>query len=123
MDRGYAILMSFAVIVLIVAAVLILMSPVSTSIDNISEESLSNGQDFAVKLTEYGIPIKNQSIVVTFKDANNESNSMILTTDSKGIAKIVLGGVTPGNYTVECSYSGDNAHCNTSLITSVEVIG
>lgn len=122
MDKGYVILMSVAIIAIILAIGLVLTTPANISIDNTSENSsLYNGQDFAIKLTQYGIPIKNQPINVTFRDVNNGSNSMILTTNSEGVAKITLGGVTPGNYTVECIYSLNCLHQDTSTVIHLNV--
>ena len=131
MDNDALILLIVGVIAIIASGALFLTSSnidyqvpfysSQSSINLISNNTLSNGDDFEIMLIKDDKGEVNKPINVTFFDGNGNPNSMILNTDNQGIAKITLNGVSPGNYTVKSVFIDDNTHVVSSLTSNLEV--
>ena len=108
------------VIIIIIVAGIIVFNPLNAKTDTIltvtSEDTLSDGDCFSISLTDInGTPLANQSVNITIIDANGGENHQHVTTDGMGNAMLQLNGLTPGYYTVNVTYGGnDNYSANST---------
>ena len=79
-----------------------------------SNETLHNGDNLTVKLTDMnGTPISNQEVNITFIDNDSSKNYQSVVTDSKGVGIVKLDK-SAGNYTVNCTYGGNENYTGNS---------
>lgn len=97
-------------------------SPIETSMEITSSNSLFVGDEFSVKLTADGEPLANQTITVTLTDGNGNSYIQNVTTNGDGVAKFVVDNTTtPGNCTIKCVYSGNGDYRGSEISSVLEV--
>ncbi|WP_299525365.1 hypothetical protein [uncultured Methanobrevibacter sp.] len=78
-----------------------------TNLTIVSDNNLTNGDIFSVKLTnESGDGIENKVININLTDSNKKTTSFNITTDSQGGSNFTIN-LNPDNYTVNVSFSGD----------------
>lgn len=96
------------IVLAIVSVYAIQYSQENTNLEIMSNSNLHNGDLFILKLTgSYNNPIANKPVEIIVTDALGEKNSFRATTDDSG--EISFGmNVTPGVYTFDCVFSGDN---------------
>lgn len=83
---------------------------------------LFDGDNFGISLVgKDAKTIANATVDVKIIDANGNENPQVITTDEKGEGLIQLKGLTPGNYVVNVSYSGDNSHNGNNASQNIEI--
>ncbi len=102
------------IVLAIVSIYAVQYSQENTNLGIISDSNLHNGDLFTLKLTgSYNNPIADKSVEVVVTDALGEKNSFNGTTDDSG--EISFGmNVTPGVYTFDCVFPGDNNYKQSS---------
>ena len=102
------------IVLAIVSLYAIQYSQENTNLEIMSDSNLHNGELFNLKLTgSYNNPISNKSVEIIVIDALGEKNSFNAITDDSG--EISFGmNVTPGVYTFDCVFSGDNNYKQSS---------
>ena len=94
-----------------------------TSINVISNNTLSDGDNFVITLTDVnGTPLANQLVNITIVDAKGEENHQQVTTDASGNGMLQLNGLNPGEYTFNVNYGGNNNYngCNVAIKITVQ---
>lgn len=88
-----------------------------------SNDTISKGDSIKVELTDInGTPIKNETVNVTLTDENGTSEHKHATTDKKGIAEVELDTEDVGNYTVECTFEGNDNFTENTTTQEVEIV-
>lgn len=111
-----------ALIVLVIVSVYAMeYSQEKTNLEIISDSKLHNGDLFNLKLTDaYNRPISNKSIEIHVTNEIGEENYFNVTTNSIGENTFGMN-VTPGVYSFECVFSGDNDYKYSSISQNVSV--
>lgn len=102
------------------AIVFAVISPEETNLKVLSNSSMYSGENFTVKLTSEDNSIANQTITVTFKDADGNISSINLKTNENGIATGIQN-LSDGNFTVNITYSGNDDYKSSNLTTHLEI--
>lgn len=109
------------------AAGFLFLNPSHAKVDSrvivTSNSTLHDGDTFAVKLTDLNnTPIANQAVNVTIIDANGGKNPQIINTDANGYGSLQLNGLTPGEYTFNITYGGNENYtdCNFTQKITIE---
>lgn len=93
-------------------------------------DTISQGESIDVKLTAVnGTPIDNETVNVTITKVNKTANKTVnktvkkktVHTDKKGVAKVKIDE-DPGNYTVDCTFSGNEEFEEDTTTAEVEVV-
>lgn len=90
-----------------------------------SNDTLHDGDYFSVSLTDVnGTPLANQVVNINIIDANGGENHQQVTTDGSGNGMLQLNGLTPGEYTFNVTYGGNNSYnaCNVTKKIILEKI-
>lgn len=121
MDYNKIIIALVVVLVVMVAAGVIFLNPGHAKVDSravvTSNSTLQDGDNFTIRLTDLNnTPIANQRVNITIIDANGGKNPQAVTTDANGEGKLQLNGLTPGEYTMNVTYGGNENYtaCNTT---------
>ena len=97
-----------------------------TAIRVTSNDTLYDGDYFSISLTDVnGTPLTNHVVNITIIDANGAENHQQVTTDGSGNGKLQLNGLTPGEYTFNVTYGGNDSYngCNiTQKITMAKKV-
>ncbi len=124
MDRNKIIIIALIAIIAVLiisisAAILPDFGKDKSNITIKSNDTISQGDSIKIELTDVnGTPIDNETVNVTIEKDNKTVEKKAVLTDKKGVAKVEMDD-DPGNYTVNCTFTGnDNFTENTS---SVEV--
>lgn len=127
MDYNKIIIALVIVLIVIVAAGLLLLNPGHAKSDSrvvvSSNSALYDGDNFTVRLTDLNnTPIANQTVNVTIIDANGGKNPQVVTTDANGYGSLQLKGLTPGEYTFNITYGGNENYtgCNFTQMITIE---
>ena len=89
-----------------------------TVVNVTSSNTLNDGDYFSVLLSDVnGNPLANQTVNITIIDANGAENHQQVTTDGSGNGMLQLNGLTPGEYTFNVTYGGNDDYkgCNVSI--------
>jgi len=121
MDYNKIIIALVVVLVVLVAAGVLFLNPGHAKVDSraivTSNSTLQDGDNFTIRLTDLNnTPIANQRVNITIIDANGGKNPQAVTTDANGEGKLQLNGLTPGEYTMNITYGGNDNYtsCNTT---------
>lgn len=89
------------------------------TLDILTGSSMTNAENFEVKLNGENGGISGKNITITFSNGKN-SYDFSSKTDKKGIAKITPA-VELGDYEVECEFEGDDEYSSASENKSITV--
>ena len=124
MDYNKIIIALLIVIVVIIVAGVMIFGPFAKESANLSVTTnnvLYDGDNFGISLIgNDGKAIVNASVDVKIIDANGGVNPQVITTDEKGEGLLQLKGLTPGNYVVNVTYSGDNHYNRNNTSQNIE---
>ena len=121
MNNDKIIIALVVVLIVVLAAGVIFLNPGHAKVDSravvTSNSTLQDGDNFTIRLTDLNnTPIANQRVNITIIDANGGKNPQAVTTDANGEGKLQLNGLTPGEYTMNITYGGNDNYtsCNTT---------
>lgn len=121
MNNDKIIIALVVVLIVVLAAGILLLNPSHAKVDSraivTSNSTLHDGDNFTIRLTDLNnTPIANQRVNITIIDAKGEKNPQAVTTDANGEGKLQLNGLTPGEYTMNVTYGGNDNYtaCNTT---------
>ena len=124
MDYNKIIIALLIVMVVIIVAGIMIFGPFAKEGANLSVTTnnvLYDGDNFGISLIgNDGKPIVNAAVDVKIIDANGGENPQVITTDEKGEGLLQLKGLTPGNYIVNVTYSGDNHYNSNNTSQNIE---
>ena len=114
------------IIALLVVFAVMLINPTNAKTDTkitvTSNNTLHDGQNFSIALTDInGTPLTNQTVNITITDANGGKNQQQVTTDGMGNAILKLNGLTPGEYTFNVTYGGNEIYSSSNLTQKIEI--
>lgn len=125
-----AVIVAIAVIVIGLAVAMPGFGKEKTNITLQGNDTISQGESINVKLTDVnGTPIDNETVNVTITKVNKTGNKTVnktvkkkaVHTNKKGVAKVKIDE-DPGNYTVDCTFSGNDEFEEDTTTTEVEVV-
>lgn len=111
-----------AVIIILLAGMVVMMVDMNKEHTNlkISDKDIVVGNNFAVKLTDAnGNPIPDETVHVKITDNGGNSTEKVLTTDSKGNAKLKMD--KKGKYSAECKFEGNGQYKPSSADAKIKV--
>ena len=127
MNNDKIIIALVVVLIVVLAAGILLLNPGHAKVDSrtivTSNSTLHDGDNFTIRLTDLNnTPIANQRVNITIIDANGGKNPQAVTTDANGEGKLQLNGLTPGEYTMNVTYGGNDNYtvCNTTQKLTME---
>ena len=128
MDRNKIIVVALIVIIAILVIGLALVMPgygkEKANLTIKSNDTISQGESINVELTDVnGTPIDNETVNVTIKDENGTEDHKVAVTDKKGIAEVEVDVEEAGNYTVECTFEGNDNFTENTTTQEIEVVG
>ncbi|WP_298525321.1 hypothetical protein [uncultured Methanobrevibacter sp.] len=90
-----------------------------------SNDTISQGESIEIELTDVnGTPIENETVNVTLKDENGtEDVKVAVITDDEGIAEVEVDeDQEVGNYTVECTFEGNDNFTENTTTQEIEIV-
>lgn len=124
MERNKLILLCVCVVVVVFvacASFFVLNSSVGTSLST-SGLSVNQGDNFTITLLDdQGNNLSNKTINMTLSNGN-QSKDYNFTTDSNGVVSLPVN-LPAGNYTVNCTFMGDDDYGNSSISQNLLVNG
>ncbi len=135
MERNQIILVAVIVVIAVIVIGLAAMMPgFSKEKTNITvqggNDTISQGESIDVKLTDVnGTPIDNETVNVTITKVNKTANKTVnktvkkktVHTNKKGVAKVKIDE-DPGDYIVDCTFSGNDEFEEDTATAEVEVV-
>lgn len=127
MDKNRIIIVALiAIIALLVIGLAVVMPNFGKQKANITIESndaLNQGDSIKINLSDVnGTPIDNETVNVTIKnDTGKVENTFVTFTDDEGIAEVIVDE-EPGNYTVECTFEGNENFTENTTSEDIEVV-
>lgn len=124
MDYNKIIIALVIIIVAFLMAGFLMFNPLKsdTRIDIVSDNSLFDGDNFVVKLSDAkGAPISNESVNIVITDANGNQNPQRVITGADGRGILQLNGLTPGNYVITVQYEGNAQYKGFNTSQNVEI--
>ena len=123
MENQNTIIALLCVIIALLAVLAIMFSPLMTREASnlaIDDKEINAGDSLVVKLTDgNGNPIPNETINIKLTDKEGTTIDEDITTNSKGNANLKIEET--GNYSVVCSFNGNNQFASTSTAGNVTV--
>lgn len=93
-----------------------------TNITIKSNDTISQGDSIKIELTDVnGTPLDNETVNVTIKEDNGSVVKKAVLTNKKGVAKVKMEE-DPGNYTVNCTFTGNDNFTEDTTSIEIEVI-
>lgn len=124
MERNKLILLCVCIVVLVsvsCASFFVLNSSVETNLST-SGLSVNQGDNFTITLSDdQGNNLSNKTINMTLSNGN-QSKDYNFTTDSNGVVSLPVN-LPAGNYTVNCTFMGDDDYGNSSISQNLLVNG
>ena len=125
MEYNKIIIVLLIVIVALLVVGFMIFGPFAKEDANLSVTTnniLHDGDNFGISLIgKGGKAIANATVDVNIIDANGGVNHQVITTNEKGEGLLQLNGLTPGNYVVNVTYSGDNHYNRNNTSQNIEV--
>lgn len=125
MEYNKIIIVLLIVIVALLVVGLMILGPFTKEGANLSVTTsniLHDGDNFGISLIgKDGKAIVNATVDVNIIDANGGVNHQVITTNEKGEGLLRLNGLTPGNYVVNVTYSGDNHYNGNNTSQNIEI--
>lgn len=88
-----------------------------------SNDTISQGESIKVELTDVnGTPIENETVNVTISDENGTEESEVAVTDDEGVVEVTVDVEDVGNYTVECTFEGNENFTENTTVQEIEVV-
>lgn len=127
MDRNKLIIVALIIIIAVLIIGLAVMMPgYSKEKSNLTikaNDTISHGESIKIELTDVnGTPIENETVNVTISDEKGTEENESAVTDEEGIIEVTVdvGGV--GNYTVECTFEGNDNFTENTTVREIEVV-
>lgn len=118
-----ALIVVIAILIIGLAAIMPGFGKDKTNITITGNDTIKKGDSIKIKLTDTnGTPLDNQTINITIKDKQGKAVKKAKLTDKKGVAKIKMD-TEPGNYTVNCTFNGNDNFTENTTSIQVEVRG
>lgn len=135
MERNKMIIVALIVVIaLILIGLAVALPGFSKEKTNITvqggNDTISQGESINVKLTDVnGTPIDNETVNVTITKVNKTANKTLnktvkkktVHTNKKGVAKVKIDE-EPGDYIVDCTFSGNDEFEEDTTTAEVEVV-
>lgn len=125
MDHNKIIIVLLIIIVAILVVGVIMFNPFTKQCTNLSittNNALYDGDNFGISLIGTdGKPIVNAKVDINIIDGNGGVNHQSITTNEKGEGLLQLNGLTPGNYVINVTYSGDNKYNENNTSQNIEI--
>lgn len=91
-----------------------------------SNDTVSQGESIEIELTDVnGTPIENETVNVTLTDENGtEDVKVAVLTDDDGVAQVEIDEKDElvGNYTVECTFEGNDNFTEETTTQEIEIV-
>ena len=90
-----------------------------------SNDTVSQGESIKIELKDVnGTPIENETVNVTLTDENGtEDVNVEVVTDDEGVAEVeVEDDQETGNYTVECTFEGNDEFTEDTATEEIEIV-
>lgn len=118
------------IIVLIVAVAVIVtlflsfgVSKEDTKINMMNDYSLNENSSIEIKLTDLNkTPISNQIIYIKIINEEGNVDEYSVETNYNGDGKLELNKISPGNYTVNCTYEGNDKYNPSNLSMKITIV-
>ena len=126
MDRNKAIVVALIIIIaVLIIGIAVIMPNYGKEKSNVTIESndtINPGDSIYINLTDVnGTPIENETVNVTITAKNGTSSNKVVVTNDKGVAKVKLD-LDEGNYTVNCTFKGNDNFTENTTSDTIEVI-
>lgn len=127
MDKNKVIIIALiAIIAVLIIGLAVVMPGFGKDKSNItikSNDTISQGDSIKIELADVnGTPIENETVNVTIKNTKNATVEKKATvTNDDGVAKLKMDD-EPGNYTVECTFDGNENYTEDTTTQQVEVV-
>lgn len=125
-NKNIIIILLIVVVILAAAVAVMFLSPFDVKTDTklaiTSNATLYEGENLTVKLTDInGTEISGETVNVTITDENGGSYKYSIITNVSGIGVLELDK-TSGNYTVNCTYGGNENYTGNSTSQKLEIL-
>lgn len=125
MDRNKIIILALIIIIIAFIIGMVAIMPgfgkETTNLTIKSNDTISQGDSVKIELTDMnGTPIDNETVNVTIKDDKGDVEHKSAVTNDDGIAKVKIE--EPGNYTVNCTFEGNDNFTENTTTQEVEVV-
>ena len=126
-DNKIIIALLLIIIVLLVVFGMMYINPttnakIGTKITVTSNSTLHDGDSFSIALTDVNsTPLANQTVNITIIDANGAKNQQQVKTDGMGNGILQLNGLTPGEYTFNVTYGGNDNYSSSNITQKIEI--
>lgn len=126
MEYNKIIIALLAVIVVLLVVGLVMINPFNqkqdVTLSIVSANALVDGDNLAVSLTTVnGTPVSNAVVDIKIVDAGGGENPQSVTTDGMGNGQLQLNGLTPGQYNVTATFSGNDGYKEASTSQNLEM--
>ena len=124
-DRNKIIILALIIIIIAFIIGMVAIMPgfgkETTNLTIKSNDTISQGDSVKIELTDMnGTPIDNETVNVTIKDDKGDVEHKSAVTNDDGIAKVKIE--EPGNYTVNCTFEGNDNFTENTTTQEVEVV-
>ncbi len=124
MDRKIIIVALIIIIAALIVGMVAIMPNFGKENTNItikSNDTITQGESVKIELTDVnGTPMDNETVNVTIKDEKGDVDYKSAVTNDKGVAKVKIE--EPGNYTVNCTFEGNDNFTENTTTQEVEVV-
>ena len=126
MDRNKAIVVALiivvAVLILALAAIMPNYGKEKSNVTIETNDTITEGDPIYINLTDVnGTPIENETVNVTITNDNGTTEQKTAVTNDRGVAKVKMD-VDKGNYTVDCTFKGNDNFTENATSETIEVI-
>lgn len=127
MDKNKIIIVVLIVIIVTLIVGLVAVMPnygkEKSNLTIMNNDTIVQGESIDVELTDVnGTPIENETVNVTITDENGTVEHKSAVTDKKGVAEVKLEEEEVGNYTVNCTFEGNDNFTEETISETVEII-
>lgn len=118
-----AVIVIVAVLIIGLAAVMPNFGKEKANLTMKSNDTINQGESIKIELTDVnGTPIENETVNVTLTDENGTTDEKVAVTNETGVAKVEVADEDPGNYTVECTFEGNDNFTEDTITEEVEIV-
>lgn len=129
MDKNKMIIIALiAIIAILIIGLAVVMPGFGKEKANVtikSNDTISQGESIEIELTDVnGTPIDNETVNVTLTDENGtEEINVEVVTDDDGVAEVEVDDKQEaGNYTVECTFEGNDNFTEDTATQEIEIV-
>ena len=125
MDKNKIIIVALIIIIAALIVGMIAIMPnfgkENTNLTIQSNDTITQGESVKIELTDVnGTPIDNETVNVTIEDDKGDVDHKTAVTNENGVAKVKIE--EPGNYTVNCTFEGNDNFTENTTTQEVEVV-